>query len=71
MREIPPAPKQANVLQMAMQSRIKLFYRPSAIVPEKPGMVWQDQLVFKNKVINLLLIIQPLITSRLSHFLIN
>lgn len=34
---------------MAMQSRIKLFYRPSAIVPEKPGMVWQDQLVFKKQ----------------------
>ncbi len=49
VREIPPVPKQANVLQMAMQSRIKLFYRPSAIVPEKPGMVWQDQLVFKKQ----------------------
>ena len=49
VREIPPAPKQANVLQMAMQSRIKLFYRPTPIVPEKPGTVWQDQLVFKKQ----------------------
>lgn len=49
VREIPPAPKQANVLQMAMQSRIKLFYRPTAIIPEKPGMVWQDKLVFKKQ----------------------
>ena len=49
VREIPPAPKQANVLQMAMQSRIKLFYRPTAVIPEKPGMIWQDQLIFKKQ----------------------
>lgn len=49
VREIPPAPKQANVLQMAMQSRIKLFYRPTAIIPEKAGMVWQDKLIFKKQ----------------------
>jgi len=35
-----------NVLQLAMQSRIKLFYRPTAIVPETPGAVWQNQLIF-------------------------
>ncbi|NHW60076.1 molecular chaperone, partial [Escherichia coli] len=29
--------------------RIKLFYRPTAIIPEKPGMIWQDQLVFKKQ----------------------
>ena len=34
------------MLQLAMQSRIKLFYRPTAIVPETPGAVWQNQLVF-------------------------
>ncbi|CDL40775.1 Pi-fimbriae chaperone protein [Citrobacter freundii] len=37
VREIPPKPDKPNVLQLAMQSRIKLFYRPTAIVPETPG----------------------------------
>ena len=46
VREIPPKPDKPNVLQLAMQSRIKLFYRPTAIVPETPGAVWQNQLVF-------------------------
>ena len=42
VREIPPKPDKPNV----MQSRIKLFYRPTAIVPETPGAVWQNQLIF-------------------------
>lgn len=46
VREIPPKPDKPNVLQLAMQSRIKLFYRPTAIVPETPGAVWQNQLTF-------------------------
>lgn len=46
VREIPPKPDKPNVLQLAMQSRIKLFYRPTAVIPAKPGMVWQNQLVF-------------------------
>lgn len=46
VREIPPKPDKPNVLQLAMQSRIKLFYRPTAIVPETPGAVWQNQLIF-------------------------
>ena len=37
VREIPPKPDKPNVLQLAMQSRIKLFYRPAAIVPENAG----------------------------------
>jgi len=31
VQEIPPAPKQANVLQVAVRTRIKLFYRPVAL----------------------------------------
>ncbi|ECU9385529.1 TPA: fimbria/pilus periplasmic chaperone [Klebsiella aerogenes] len=31
VREIPPAPETTNVLQLALQSRLKLFYRPVAI----------------------------------------
>ena len=31
VREIPPKPDKANVLQLAMQSRIKLFFRPEGL----------------------------------------
>jgi P pilus assembly chaperone PapD len=31
MREIPPRAQEKNVMQIAMQSRLKLFYRPKAI----------------------------------------
>lgn len=47
VREIPPKPDKANVLQLAMQSRIKLFYRPTAIIPKTKSEVWQDQVVFQ------------------------
>lgn len=47
VREIPPKPKKANVLQLSMQSRIKLFYRPTAIIPESKSAVWQDKIVFQ------------------------
>ncbi|EBZ6326656.1 fimbrial chaperone protein StdC [Salmonella enterica subsp. enterica serovar Gaminara] len=32
VRGIPPKPDEANVLQLAMQSRLKLFYRPASIM---------------------------------------
>ncbi|EBK6837828.1 TPA: molecular chaperone [Salmonella enterica subsp. enterica serovar Javiana] len=44
LREIPPKSDKANVLQIALQTKIKLFYRPKA-VEAKPNAVWQDQLV--------------------------
>ncbi|HAE77076.1 fimbria/pilus periplasmic chaperone [Morganella morganii] len=44
LREIPPRSDQPNVLQIALQTKIKLFYRPAGIVL-KPGAVWQDKLV--------------------------
>ncbi|SFO09708.1 fimbrial biogenesis chaperone [Xenorhabdus japonica] len=44
LREIPPKSDKPNVLQIALQSKIKLFYRPAAI-KTKPNSVWQDQLV--------------------------
>ncbi|MEY1577950.1 molecular chaperone [Providencia manganoxydans] len=34
LREIPPKSDKANVLQLALQTRVKLFYRPKAIIPE-------------------------------------
>ncbi len=48
LREIPPRSEKANVLQIALQTKIKLFYRPAAI-KTRPNEVWQDQLIL-NKV---------------------
>lgn len=50
LREIPPKSDKGNVLQIALQTKIKMFYRPKAI-EAKPNAVWQDQLVL-NKVAN-------------------
>ncbi|WP_029685149.1 fimbrial biogenesis chaperone [Tatumella saanichensis] len=49
VREIPPKPKKENTLQLAMQSRIKVFYRPKAVIPKNKSVIWQDQLVFTKK----------------------
>ncbi|MBP6345864.1 MAG: molecular chaperone [Neisseriaceae bacterium] len=46
VREIPPKSDRSNVLQLALQTRVKLFYRPTAIVPKR-GTVWQEQLTFQ------------------------
>lgn len=35
VREVPPKSDRPNVLQLALQTRIKLFYRPAAIVAER------------------------------------
>ncbi|WP_414499830.1 MULTISPECIES: molecular chaperone [unclassified Zymobacter] len=43
VREVPPKSELENVMQVAIQSRIKLFYRPEAIKP-RDGDVWQDRL---------------------------
>ncbi|AKJ41303.1 molecular chaperone [Pragia fontium] len=44
LREIPPVSDKPNVLQIALQTKIKLFYRPKAL-KRNPDSVWQDQLV--------------------------
>lgn len=44
VREIPPRSDKPNVMQVALQTKIKVFYRPSSITP-KSGDVWQDKLV--------------------------
>ncbi|MEQ4693705.1 MULTISPECIES: fimbrial biogenesis chaperone [Providencia] len=46
VREVPPKPDKPNTLQLAMQSRIKLFYRPTAVIPKSKSEVWQDQITF-------------------------
>jgi len=46
LREIPPKSEKPNTLQLALQTRIKLFYRPAAIVPgqQERSDPWQKKL---------------------------
>ncbi|MBK4714645.1 fimbria/pilus periplasmic chaperone [Enterobacterales bacterium BIT-L3] len=46
LREIPPRANEPNVLQIALQTRIKLFYRPQAIMKSANEMEtpWQQQI---------------------------
>ncbi|HBT4620564.1 TPA: fimbria/pilus periplasmic chaperone, partial [Klebsiella pneumoniae] len=44
VREIPPRSDKPNVMQVALQTKIKLFYRPESIIPEKMAR-WDDKLV--------------------------
>lgn len=44
LREIPPKSDKPNVLQIALQTKIKLFYRPESI-KTKPDEVWQNKIV--------------------------
>lgn len=46
LREIPPRSDKANTLQIALQTRIKLFYRPGSIIPSQQDLStpWQQKL---------------------------
>ncbi|SFY22114.1 P pilus assembly protein, chaperone PapD [Pseudomonas sp. NFR02] len=46
LREIPPRSDKSNTLQIALQTRIKLFYRPKAIAPSQQDLStpWQERL---------------------------
>lgn len=44
LREIPPRSSKSNTLQIALQSRIKLFYRPAGITMDKNAPPPQEQL---------------------------
>lgn len=44
LREIPPKTNKPNSLQIALQTRVKLFYRPKAIIPEQNSTPWQEKL---------------------------
>ncbi|MFV9670043.1 fimbria/pilus periplasmic chaperone [uncultured Pantoea sp.] len=46
LREIPPRSNKPNTLQIALQTRIKMFYRPHALVKNSSEMI----AVFKEKV---------------------
>ncbi|EFC1638515.1 molecular chaperone [Escherichia coli] len=46
LREIPPKSNKANVLQLALQTRVKMFYRPKALAKNQAmnETPWQEQL---------------------------
>lgn len=44
LREIPPKSSKPNTLQIALQSRIKLFYRPASLAVDQNSKPWQEQL---------------------------
>lgn len=49
MREVPPRSDKPNSMQIALQTRIKLFYRPQALLQAKgvPAQPWQEQLTLE------------------------
>ncbi|WP_226886272.1 fimbria/pilus periplasmic chaperone [Serratia ureilytica] len=49
LREIPPKSTKANTLQIALQSRIKLFYRPAGIAMNKNASPPQEQLTLSKQ----------------------
>lgn len=44
LREIPPKTDTPNTLQIALQTRVKLFYRPAALVAEQNANPWQENI---------------------------
>lgn len=46
LREIPPKSDKANVLQLALQTRVKMFYRPKALVQNQGNgeTPWQEKI---------------------------
>lgn len=57
VREVPPKSELSNVMQIAIQSRVKLFFRPTAIAP-KQGEIWQEK-ISVNKLSESVKIINP------------
>ncbi len=51
LREIPPRSDKPNTLQIALQTRIKLFFRPEAIMQTRAEMAtpWQDKLTLSRQ----------------------
>ncbi|MDK9637843.1 fimbria/pilus periplasmic chaperone [Enterobacter hormaechei] len=52
LREIPPKSDKPNVLQIALQTRIKLFYRPAALAEaaaQQQAVPFQEQLTLSKK----------------------
>ncbi|CAI1595908.1 Chaperone protein papD precursor [Serratia quinivorans] len=51
LREIPPKSDKPNTLQLALQTRIKLFYRPKAIAVtnSEAAVPWQEQITLSKQ----------------------
>lgn len=49
LREIPPKSDTPNTLQIALQTRIKLFYRPEALAVMSESAPWQEQLTLEKR----------------------
>lgn len=49
LREIPPKSEKPNTLQIALQTRIKLFYRPAALQVDPNATPWQESLTLTRK----------------------
>lgn len=49
LREIPPKSDKPNVLQLALQSKIKMFYRPAGLVEQGENSIPAQQLVISKK----------------------
>ncbi|HDT2998748.1 fimbria/pilus periplasmic chaperone [Proteus faecis] len=50
LREIPPKSEKANVLQLALQTKIKLFYRPEKLIMSGTDIInnpWQEKVVLQ------------------------
>ncbi|WP_375338518.1 fimbria/pilus periplasmic chaperone [Citrobacter amalonaticus] len=47
LREIPPKSDEENSLQIALQSRLKLFYRPAAIRVKEGDTPWQEKITLQ------------------------
>ncbi|MBB1200815.1 molecular chaperone [Enterobacteriaceae bacterium 89] len=44
LREIPPRSSKSNALQIALQTKIKLFYRPAGLLKPASATPWQNDL---------------------------
>ncbi|WP_375056772.1 fimbria/pilus periplasmic chaperone [Zobellella sp. DQSA1] len=49
LREIPPKSDKPNTLQIALQTRIKLFYRPKGLMTAPTDTPWQEQLTLSRQ----------------------
>ncbi|HDZ3441786.1 fimbria/pilus periplasmic chaperone [Pseudomonas aeruginosa] len=51
LREVPPRSNKPNSLQIALQTRVKLFYRPAAIAVKNDvnEVIWQERLILKRQ----------------------
>lgn len=67
---VPPKSNLENVVEVVIQSRFKLFYRPKGLI-KYPGNNWQQELVLEKKITNFILIIQHLIMLSLLTLMIT